>query len=417
MSDLTAFEKQAAPDGTFRIAIVGGGPVGLAAAAALQTVPGVVVRVLRKDVAIDEHDPRLIELWPNARHALHHVGLAADLEKVAEQIERYDFRSLHGQLLWAMPIGALGRKLRLATIGVTLKQLTTSLAKSAEGLVFKESVTIKAVRATAGGLVISREVGDDLFAELVLAADGADTVLRKPESALLPPATPRRRELVAIGGRAMIKSSLAAPGTGFVFHGDGIRFSGWPCPEDKDYVRWLAFVEPGVAVWGDKGAPPPDGKATRAALLERLHRLHLPARNIVEKTKAEHLRAWRLADAPPGQTWTVGRVAALGDAAHAMLPDLGQACAMAFEDLVVLKRLLTPVAMPGATTEALAEALGAWQKQRRARVQEVTAMSRAASYAAHGDASLDPLRDFAIAAVAPPFLMADLERLVSYDCA
>lgn len=45
-----------------------------------------------------------------------------------------------------------------------------------------------------------------------------------------------------------------------------------------------------------------------------------------------------LYDRQPLESWTSGRVAMLGDAAHPMTPFLGQGASMAIEDAVVLAR-------------------------------------------------------------------------------
>ena len=45
-------------------------------------------------------------------------------------------------------------------------------------------------------------------------------------------------------------------------------------------------------------------------------------------------------DKKPVKNWTVGRVTLLGDAAHPMLPNLGQGGAQALEDALVLARCL-----------------------------------------------------------------------------
>src|SRR3954471_21352760 len=49
---------------------------------------------------------------------------------------------------------------------------------------------------------------------------------------------------------------------------------------------------------------------------------------------------WALHDREPLDHWTVGRVALLGDAAHPMLPYLGQGACQAMEDGVVLAMAL-----------------------------------------------------------------------------
>ena len=67
--------------------------------------------------------------------------------------------------------------------------------------------------------------------------------------------------------------------------------------------------------------------------------------------------------------WTTGRVALLGDAAHAMTPNMGQGAAMAIEDAIVLAELLTQ-------TSAIADALAQYEQRRRARVTQIQTRSR-----------------------------------------
>lgn len=75
-----------------------------------------------------------------------------------------------------------------------------------------------------------------------------------------------------------------------------------------------------------------------------------------------------LADIRPPATWHRGRVALLGDAAHAMTPNLGQGAAQAFLDAVVL------------AAEATAEptSLAAYERRRRPLAEAVARRSRSA---------------------------------------
>jgi 2-polyprenyl-6-methoxyphenol hydroxylase-like FAD-dependent oxidoreductase len=67
--------------------------------------------------------------------------------------------------------------------------------------------------------------------------------------------------------------------------------------------------------------------------------------------------------------WHRGRVVLLGDAAHAMTPNMGQGAAMALEDAAVLAELVAGAADP-------ADALPAWSARRAPRVTWVQHQSR-----------------------------------------
>ena len=75
---------------------------------------------------------------------------------------------------------------------------------------------------------------------------------------------------------------------------------------------------------------------------------------------------WALYDREPLPTWTKGRLALLGDAAHPMLPHLGQGANQAVEDGMALATLLAHV-----DTIGVPAALMAYDRLRRERVAEV----------------------------------------------
>lgn len=59
---------------------------------------------------------------------------------------------------------------------------------------------------------------------------------------------------------------------------------------------------------------------------------------VISRTHPDQCMKWALFDREPLKRWTVGRVTLLGDAAHAMLPFLGQGAGMGMEDGLVLAR-------------------------------------------------------------------------------
>lgn len=83
---------------------------------------------------------------------------------------------------------------------------------------------------------------------------------------------------------------------------------------------------------------------------------------------------WGLRDREPLQTWICGRVGMLGDAAHPMVPFLGQGACMAIEDGLLLGRAF-------AAADSVDEALKRYEAARRIRGNNVQLWSREAGRA------------------------------------
>ncbi len=97
---------------------------------------------------------------------------------------------------------------------------------------------------------------------------------------------------------------------------------------------------------------------------------------LLDNTPFEELEQRDLYDRPPQVTWSAGRVCLLGDAAHPMMPNLGQGGCMAIEDAFVLGRELERVSHERSDIPL---ALKRYNQNRVLRAAAVQGMSRLSS--------------------------------------
>jgi salicylate hydroxylase len=92
---------------------------------------------------------------------------------------------------------------------------------------------------------------------------------------------------------------------------------------------------------------------------------------------------WGLRDREPLPAWTRGRLTMLGDAAHPMMPYLGQGACMAIEDGMILGRAL-------AASQDLEEAFSRYEAARRDRANGVQLAVRYQGTQYHGSTASGP---------------------------
>ena len=99
--------------------------------------------------------------------------------------------------------------------------------------------------------------------------------------------------------------------------------------------------------------------------------------DILQATQEHEIEQRDLYDRPPSvlKPWTDGHVALLGDAVHAMMPNLGQGGCQALEDAVVLTEQLTSVTK----RSEVSQTLDTYKNRRLTRSAAVQGLSRFAS--------------------------------------
>lgn len=347
--------------------VVGGGVGGLATAGAL-TRTGWHVTLLERDERLRGSGAALL-IWPNGVAALRALGLGRGLEAIAFPTAASGIRRPDGRWLVEAPATAGPADQPMVVHADDLHD--TLMAGLGESLDIRTSATVTGVRTAPGDRPAITTSRHTFEADLVVAADGADSLVRRrlATGATLVPAGFTTWRAVIPWFRAPKLPDTVPPagemlGAGRRFLHAALGERGSAGGSSRGGIYWAATAP---------GAARPESPATQLGLLRRWFAdWQSPVGELLEATEPEDLvqRAGqelrplpRRFDQPVGG----GGFVLLGDAAHVATPNLSQGACLAFEDAATLHALLGAVA-PG---PALVAALDAYTRIRRPRVTRV----------------------------------------------
>jgi salicylate hydroxylase len=348
------------------LAVAGGGIGGLSAALALAG-RGFRVTVLERSPA---HSPAGagIQLSPNASRVLLDLGLGPALAAAMSEPEAVVARrASDGREIVRMPLGRARERWR-APYGVIhradLQEILHAACLASDRIAVALGSRVTGFTEDGSGVVADVDRGGDatrLRCDGLIGADGVHSTLRPM---ILPGHEPRFTGLRA--WRALLPlcdlPGVMRPAVTTLWLGRSAHVVHYP-------IRGGAWLNV-VAVTSDDDAG--DGWSDSRRSGELLDRLAGWSPDLREVIAAERdWQTWPLYEGAPETPMARGRVALLGDAAHAVLPFLAQGGALAIEDGAVLAAWLADGG--GNVTERLA----GYAASRAARVRRIRQGSRA----------------------------------------
>jgi len=335
------------------VVIVGGGIGGLFAANAL-LAQGMRVAVYEQAPAIGEVGAGVF-LTPNSMRQLERVGLGAEVARRGARVGRESryFRDDGTPIAQVQVTDSAGWN---ATFGMHRADLVEIFAGA-----LPPDVVHTGHRATGfaqeGDLAkVTFANGASATADVVVAADGIHSELRP---FVFPPSRPVFSGSVAYRGLVAYARIAPWPADAWqMWLGKAKHFLTFPV-RAGELVNYVGFV-PADAEMKESWSAPGDPAVLRrefAGWDARIERV---------LAQVETTFRWALYDREPLPTWTRGRLTLLGDAAHPMLPHLGQGANQAIEDGMALATILARADRASAPT-----ALLAYERLRRERVAAV----------------------------------------------
>ncbi|MEV4362138.1 FAD-dependent monooxygenase [Nonomuraea sp. NPDC049625] len=331
-----------------RVVVVGAGLGGVAAAVGLHRL-GHEVTLFERGAELREAGTGIV-VMPNGLRALDAVGLADDVRGHVMHATLGGLRDWRGRPLLITDLARAQQEVGTAAI-IDRAELHRALrAPLPPGLV-RTATPVERLEPDPAGVSVISDGNPVARADAVVAADGIGSKLR----AQLFPGHPGLRRTGRIDLRGMLPrpAGLATDllASQLVDRRSGAMFGLFPVGEDRLYWFTDSVLH----------GTPPDAYEARRQMLSLMADWHPLVTALIEATPADDIYVDPIARlAEPLPSYAAGRIAFLGDAAHAMPPDLGQGASQAFEDAAALTRHLT-----GAEPADVAERLLRYDAERR----------------------------------------------------
>ncbi|HWG73797.1 MAG TPA: NAD(P)/FAD-dependent oxidoreductase [Acidimicrobiales bacterium] len=353
-----------------RVAVVGGGLGGLAAALALRQAGH--HPVVYEQTELFRPVGAGISLWPNGVKVLNLLGLGKEVAALGGRMDRMGYASREGTTLTEFSLDPLYEAVGQRAWPLARSDLHELLLRAVGPERIWLGRRCVAVTSSADAGTVHLDTGERVDADLVIGADGTHSIVRS--WVLDEPLDHEYVGYVNFNTITNADAEIVRPGGWLTWVGDGKRASVMPIGEDRLYAFFDVPQPPPAA-----GAAEPD---PRKALLSSFDGWARPVERLIQGLDPARINRVAIRDLPAAPRWHRGRAVLLGDAVHAMAPDLGQGGCQALEDGLVLAHYLTT------TDRSVSDAADRYQAERLPRTADISRRARNRALMTHGQ---DPL--------------------------
>ncbi|MEO6985342.1 MAG: NAD(P)/FAD-dependent oxidoreductase [Paralcaligenes sp.] len=311
-----------------KIIVVGGGIGGLSAAAGLLKL-GIDVTVLERADAIRTAGAGL-NIWPNGGRALGALGLKNEYDDISVRLMKYINYSSAGVLLRTIDTSDWGDRFGAFATGLHRKALNQMLADAVGLEHIHFNTEIVSIEQDGDKVYCLTKDDKTLEADAVIGADG---IYSRVRTSLMGDIALRENEYHAFRCRAVFditETSLARDAQTGSYSDDGFVST---IPIGKSEAYWFGSV---------------NGARSIEDFIDTVSRWNVPEiPQLVASTSKEVILENHLQDfgGIPFR-WTHGRVTLMGDAAHAVMPDLAQGATQTLVDAAALQAAFTETLNP-----------------------------------------------------------------------
>ncbi|NDJ20916.1 NAD(P)-binding protein [Nostoc sp. B(2019)] len=336
-----------------KVVIIGAGLGGLTVAIALRK-QGIDAQVYEKAYSLRPIGAGLT-LFPNGLNSLDAIapGIVESLEGAGSQTHTLNLRKSTGELIAQKSVTFI-EKYGRPMLQIRWSRLQEILASALPTDAIHLNHRCIGFEQNNSGVEVCFDEGKTVQADLLIGADGLNSAVRQT---LIGDGSPRYAGRMS--WRAVLKYSheLLPPN----------EVMSMTAPDGK--IFGFFDLGSGYLFWSAATLAPDEFVAqsaidVKSRVQEKFSGWAEPVQAIVKATDAEDIIERPISDRLPLQNWSQGRVTLLGDAAHPMVPLLGQGANTAFEDAWELSQCLSSAS----TIEA---ALANYENSRKPRTQVI----------------------------------------------